>query len=110
MAPVGYYLRGSDTWARIRIDETYIKESVVAGVSHEDAVALYWRSLEELVSRQAPPAMLRRSSANRGARTATARTQVLTSLPRQWLMPAWPDLFVMAPSGERTPTLERRSA
>jgi hypothetical protein len=88
MATVGYYLRGCDTWARIRIDETYIKESVVAGLSHEDAVAQYWRKLEELVMPASAAGDAAPVEREPRRRTATARTQVLTSLPRQWLMHA----------------------
>jgi hypothetical protein len=47
---VGYYIRGSDTWALMQTDERYRDEAVVDGLSYEDAVALYWRKMTELAA------------------------------------------------------------
>ncbi len=56
MATTGYFIRGraEGAWALMAVDHHYRDEIVVDGLSYEDAVALYWRRLEELVLEKMP--------------------------------------------------------
>jgi hypothetical protein len=58
MATVGYYIRGSSReaadWALMAVDHHYTVKIVVDGLAYEDAVALYWRKLEELQLEKMP--------------------------------------------------------
>jgi hypothetical protein len=56
MATVSYYIRGSaeGAWALMAVDHHYTDKIVVDGLSYEDAVALYWRRLEELLLEKMP--------------------------------------------------------